>query len=43
MKQIQLITKPFKLNEVKDALEKENVLRMTFIDVKRRGTQHGYG
>ena len=40
MKQIQLITKPFKLNEVKDALEKKNVQRMTFIDVKRRGTQH---
>ena len=41
MKQIQLIIKPFKLDEVREALEKEKVQRMTLIDVKHRGTQHG--
>ena len=41
MKQIQLVIKPFKLDEVKEALEKEKIQRITFIDVRGGGSQRG--
>jgi nitrogen regulatory protein P-II 1 len=41
VKQIQLVIKPFKLDEVKEALEKEKIQRMTFVDVRGGGSQWG--
>jgi nitrogen regulatory protein P-II 1 len=41
MKKIEAIIKPFKLNEVKEALEKEKIQRVTVFEVKGAGTQEG--
>jgi nitrogen regulatory protein P-II 1 len=41
VKQIQLVIKPFKLDEIKEALEKEKIQRLTFVDVRGGGSQLG--
>lgn len=42
MKKIEAIIKPFKLDEVKEALEKIGVLGMTIYEVKGYGHQKGH-
>jgi|TARA_B110001454_G_C12598790_1_gene383523 nitrogen regulatory protein P-II 1 len=42
MKKIEAIIKPFKIDEVKIALEKIGVRGMTVIDAKGRGRQRGF-
>jgi len=42
MKKIQAIVKPFKLNEVKDALHEIGVVGMTVSEVKGFGRQKGH-
>ncbi len=42
MKKVEAIIKPFKLDEVKDALTKEGVLGMTMSEVKGFGRQKGH-
>jgi nitrogen regulatory protein P-II 1 len=42
MKKIQAIIKPFKLNEVKDALNELGILGMTVTEVKGFGRQKGH-
>jgi nitrogen regulatory protein P-II 1 len=42
MKRIQAIIKPFKLNEVKDALHEIGVMGMTVSEVKGFGRQKGH-
>ena len=42
MKKIEAIIKPFKLDEVKDALQKIGVKGMTVTDVKGYGRQKGH-
>ena len=42
MKKIEAIIKPFKLEEVKEALAKEGVTGMTVSDVKGYGRQQGH-
>jgi nitrogen regulatory protein P-II 1 len=42
MKKIEAIIKPFKLDEVKEALSKENVQGMTVSEVKGFGRQKGH-
>ena len=41
MKKIEAVMKPFKLDEVKEALEKEKIQRMTVFEVKGAGSQKG--
>jgi nitrogen regulatory protein P-II 1 len=41
MKKIEAVMKPFKLEEVKEALEKEKIQRMTVFEVKGAGSQQG--
>jgi nitrogen regulatory protein P-II 1 len=41
MKKIEAVMKPFKLDEVKQALEKEHISRMTVFEVKGAGSQQG--
>jgi nitrogen regulatory protein P-II 1 len=41
MKKIEVIIKPFKLEEVKEALQKEKIPRVTVFEVKGAGTQQG--
>lgn len=42
MKKIEAIIKPFKLNEVKDALQETGVMGMTVTEVKGFGRQKGH-
>jgi len=42
MKKIEAIIKPFKLDAVKDALEKEKIFGMTVTEVKGFGQQKGH-
>jgi nitrogen regulatory protein PII len=42
MKKIEAIIKPFKLNEVKDALNEIGVVGMTVAEVKGFGRQKGH-
>src|SRR5436853_7709416 len=42
MKKIEAIIKPFKLNEVKDALNEIGIVGMTVIEVKGFGRQKGH-
>ena len=42
MKKIEAIIKPFKLDEVKEALAKEGILGMTVSEVKGFGRQKGH-
>ena len=42
MKQIEAIIKPFKLDEVKDALTKVGIQGMTITEVKGFGRQKGH-
>ena len=42
MKKIEAVIKPFKIDEVKIALEKIGVRGMTVIDAKGRGRQRGF-
>jgi len=42
MKKIEAIIKPFKLDEVKDALAKQNIQGMTVSEVKGFGRQKGH-
>jgi len=42
MKKIEAIIKPFKLEEVKDALNKAGVTGMTVVEVKGYGRQKGH-
>ena len=42
MKKIEAIIKPFKLNEVKDALQEVGVVGMTVTEVKGFGRQKGH-
>jgi nitrogen regulatory protein P-II 1 len=42
MKKIEAIIKPFKLDEVKEALAKENIQGMTVSEVKGFGRQKGH-
>jgi nitrogen regulatory protein P-II 1 len=42
MKKIEAIIKPFKLDEVKDALAKQNINGMTVTEVKGFGRQKGH-
>jgi nitrogen regulatory protein P-II 1 len=42
MKKIEAIIKPFKLDEVKDALQKINIQGMTITEVKGFGRQKGH-
>ena len=42
MKKIEAIIKPFKLDEVKEALSKENIQGMTISEVKGFGRQKGH-
>jgi len=41
MKKIEAVMPPFKLDEVKEALEKEKIHRMTVFEVKGAGSQQG--
>jgi nitrogen regulatory protein P-II 1 len=41
MKKIEALIPPFKLDEVKEALEKEKIHRMTVFEVKGAGSQQG--
>ena len=42
MKKIEAIVKPFKLDEIKDALNEIGVTGMTITEVKGFGRQKGY-
>ena len=42
MKKIEAIIKPFKLNEVKDALHEIGIVGMTVVEVKGFGRQKGH-
>ena len=42
MKKVEAIVKPFKLDEVKDALSKESIQGMTVTEVKGFGRQKGH-
>src|SRR3989339_1072701 len=42
MKRIEAIIKPFKLDEVKEALEKQEIFGMTAMEVKGFGQQKGH-
>ena len=42
MKKIEAIIRPYKIEEVKDALEKESVQGMTTVEVKGYGRQKGH-
>ena len=42
MKRIEAIIKPFKLDEVKEALEKQEIFGMTVVEVKGFGQQKGH-
>ena len=42
MKKIEAIIKPFKLEDVKDALTEAGITGMTVTDVKGYGRQHGH-
>ena len=42
MKKIEAVVKPFKLDEVKEALAKENIQGMTVSEVKGFGRQKGH-
>ena len=39
MKKIEAIFKPFKLDEIKEALAKERILRVSLVDIKGAGSQ----
>jgi len=41
MKKIEAVIHPFKLDEVKEALEKKNIHRMTVFEVRGAGSQQG--
>jgi nitrogen regulatory protein P-II 1 len=41
MKKIEAIFEPFKLDEVKEALERKNIHRMTIFEVKGAGSKQG--
>ena len=41
MKKIEVIIKPFKLDEVREALQKEKIPRVTGFEVKGIGSQQG--
>jgi nitrogen regulatory protein P-II 1 len=41
MKKIEAIFKPFKLDEIKEALEREKIQRVTIFEVKGAGGQQG--
>ncbi|WP_028573630.1 P-II family nitrogen regulator [Desulfonatronovibrio hydrogenovorans] len=42
MKKLEIITRPFKVDEVKNALTKLNIKGMTLTEVKGFGRQHGH-
>lgn len=42
MKKLEIITRPFKIDEIKEALTKLGVRGMTLIEVKGFGRQHGH-
>ena len=41
MKKIEAVIKPFKFDEVKEVLERENIQRVTIFEVKGAGSQQG--
>jgi nitrogen regulatory protein P-II 1 len=41
MKKIEAVIKPFKFDEVKEALEREKIQRVTIFEVKGAGSQQG--
>jgi nitrogen regulatory protein P-II 1 len=41
MKKIEAVIKPFKFDEVKEVLEKQNIQRVTIFEVKGAGSQQG--
>jgi nitrogen regulatory protein P-II 1 len=41
MKKIEAVIKPFKLDEIKEALTKEKIHRITVFEVKGAGSQEG--
>jgi nitrogen regulatory protein P-II 1 len=41
LKKIEAVIQPFKLDEVKEALERKNIRRMTVFEVKGAGSQQG--
>jgi len=41
LKKIEAVIHPFKLDEVKEALEKKNIHRMTVFEVRGAGSQQG--
>ncbi|RQD65553.1 MAG: P-II family nitrogen regulator [Desulfonatronovibrio sp. MSAO_Bac4] len=42
MKKVEIITRPFKIDEVKEALTKMGIKGMTLTEVKGFGRQHGH-
>ncbi|RQD56929.1 P-II family nitrogen regulator [Desulfonatronovibrio magnus] len=42
MKKLEIITRPFKIDEIKDALTNMGIKGMTLIEVKGFGRQHGH-
>jgi nitrogen regulatory protein P-II 1 len=41
MKKIEAVIKPFKFDEIKELLERENIQRVTIFEVKGAGSQQG--
>jgi len=41
MKKIEAVIKPFKFDEIKELLERENIQRVTIFEVKGRGQPTG--
>ncbi|MFN2342088.1 MAG: P-II family nitrogen regulator [Desulfonatronovibrio sp.] len=42
MKKVEIITRPFKIDEIKEALTKMGIKGMTLTEVKGFGRQHGH-